>query len=106
MLYPGEVLCGLYQVVGELKAGGLGVVYKAYHLNLRVYVVVKEARVHTADDQDGRKEADLLKCLRHTYLPRVHNVFQRGGFTYTVYPVSAADSQMVRSDLRSAAISA
>ena len=54
MPYQGEILAGMYQIVGEIGAGGAGIIYKAYHLNLQKYVVVKKIRDHFSGVLNGR----------------------------------------------------
>lgn len=56
----------------ELASGGTGVVYRAYHANLGKYVILKRAKT----DLDGammRREVDILKNLRHRYLPVIYD---------------------------------
>lgn len=74
----------MYQIVGEIGAGGAGIIYKAYHLNLQKYVVVKKIRDHFSGVLNGRGEADILKSLHHTFLPQVYDFLQIGSGVYTV----------------------
>lgn len=82
--YQGEILDGAYQIIQEIGRGGTGIVYLAWHLRLRKYVVVKRIRDHFADRIQVRREVDILKSLRHTYLPQVYDFFQHGESVYTV----------------------
>ncbi len=84
MLNRGDVLGGLYQIVEEIGAGGTGVVYKAYHLRLGRYVVVKRIRDEVVDLVNVRAEADILKRLKHTYLPQVYDFLEAENGIYTV----------------------
>ena len=45
MLRRGDVLDGVYQIIEEIGAGGTGIIYKAYHLRLGRYVVVKKSKM-------------------------------------------------------------
>ena len=84
MPYPGEVLSGLYQVVDEIGKGGAGIIYRAYHLNLHKYVVVKKIKDNFVGVLNARGEVDILKSLHHTCLPQVYDFLQIGNDIYTV----------------------
>lgn len=84
MPYPGEILAGTYQILKEIGKGGAGIIYLAYHVNLRKYVVVKKMKENVADVLNIRGEADILKSLHHTYLPQVYDFLQVGTEIYTV----------------------
>lgn len=84
MPYPGEVIADTYQIINEIGAGGAGVIYKAYHLNLQKYVVVKKIKDHFVGVLNSRGEADILKSLHHTCLPQVYDFVQLGNEVFTV----------------------
>ncbi|MCC8029372.1 MAG: protein kinase [Lachnospiraceae bacterium] len=84
MPYPGEVIAGTYQIIDEIGAGGAGIIYRAWHLNLQKYVVVKKVRDHVAGVLNVRREADILKSMHHTCLPQVYDFIQLGSGIYTV----------------------
>ena len=84
MLYPGLIVNATYEVVQEIGSGGMGVVYLAYHLRLDKYVVMKKIKASSADLSMLRNEADVLKSLRHTYLPQVYDFISFEGDTYTI----------------------
>ena len=84
MLRQGEYLNGTYRLLEEIGSGGGGIVYKAYHERLQSYVVVKRMKEQVKGLLDGRAEVDVLKNLKHTYLPRVYDFLQIGGEIYTV----------------------
>ena len=84
MPYPGEILAGTYQILKEIGKGGAGIIYLAYHMNLRKYVVVKKMKENVVDVLNIRGEADILKSLRHSYLPQVYDFLQVGTEIYTV----------------------
>ena len=65
-----------YQIIRQIGKGGSGVVYLAWHNNLKKYVVLKQLIVGTADTAFLRHEVDLLKNLHHTYLPQVYDFFE------------------------------
>lgn len=84
MPYPGEIINGMYQIIEEIGKGGVGVIYRAYHLNLRKYVVVKKIKDDFAGVLEARGEVDILKSLHHSCLPQVYDFIQRGSEIYTV----------------------
>lgn len=84
MLYPELIVNGTYSVIREIGSGGMGVVYLAYHLRLNKYVVMKKMKNSTADLSTIRNEVDVLKALRHTYLPQVYDFIDFEGDTYTI----------------------
>lgn len=84
MPYPGEVLGGTYQIVDEIGKGGAGIIYRAYHLNLQKYVVVKKIKDNFVGVLNARGEVDILKSLHHSCLPQVYDFIQIGNEVYTV----------------------
>lgn len=73
-----------YTLKEPLGAGGGGIVYKAYHERLKTDVVVKQIKQEVKGKIEGRAEADVLKRLKHTYLPRVYDFLEIDGEIYTV----------------------
>lgn len=84
MLENGSILGGTYQIIGEIGSGGGGVVYKARHLRLQTDVVVKRIRDEIRQKIQSRQEADVLKNLKHPYLPRVYDFIETPDAVYTV----------------------
>lgn len=84
MFKIGDILQGRYQILQEIGAGGIGVIFLAEDLNLRKRVVVKKIKENFVDNLATRSEVDILKNLRHTYLPQVYDFFQDGNEVYTV----------------------
>lgn len=73
-----------YLLLNEIGSGGGGVVYKAYHERLKIYVVVKKIHQKVRGRLADRAEADILKNMKHTYLPRVYDFLEMDGDIYTV----------------------
>lgn len=72
-----------YRDIVRIGAGGSGTVYKAYHIRMEKYVVLK--KIHTGiAGTDIRRELNILKNLRHTYLPTVLDFIEDDGSVYTV----------------------
>ncbi len=84
MLEKGKILKESYQIIEEIGAGGAGVVYKAYHERLQKNVVVKKIKESVKGRLDNRAEADILKNIKHTYLPQVYDFLELDEDVYTV----------------------
>ncbi len=75
-LSVGQVLENRYRIVSLLGQGGMGAVYRAWDLNLRVPVALKEnLDLSLVSQQQFEREALLLAQLNHPNLPRVTNHF-------------------------------
>lgn len=75
---------GTYQILGVIGQGSGGIVYKAVHTRLNKLVVIKQLKHNAYNLTQTRAEVDLLKGLKHTYLPQVLDFIQENGETYTV----------------------
>lgn len=79
------ILQDTYKDITEIGSGGGGTVYKAYHIRMEKYVVLK--KIHDSflsNSIDIRRELDILKNLRHSYLPTVLDFIEDDGSVYTV----------------------
>lgn len=80
-----RLMAGIYELREEIGSGGGGVIYKAWHTRLQKDVVLKELRQGlSASLEIQRAEADILKNLRHSYLPQLYDFVVDGGRVYTV----------------------
>lgn len=77
-------LTSQYDIIEEIGSGGGGIVYKAYHKNLKKYVVVKQIKDAAKGILDSRTEVDILKNLRNEYLPQVYDFLEIDGEIFTV----------------------
>lgn len=73
-----------YEVLGQIGKGGAGVVVKAIHKRLNKYVVIKRLNGTIVDVEKQRAEVDILKNLRHPYLPTVYDFFIMNNSCFTV----------------------
>jgi eukaryotic-like serine/threonine-protein kinase len=78
-LRPGQMLEGTsYQVVREIGAGGMGVVYEIEHVRLKKRYVAKVIHETIKNDESARKrmerEAQVLAGLSHPNVVQVHDV--------------------------------
>lgn len=92
MLQPGTRLKDTYLIIGQLGSGGGGIVYKAYHERLDIYVVVKQIKDRIKGVLDTKAEANILKSLKHPNLPRVYDFIETDGEIYTVMDYIPGDS--------------
>lgn len=79
------ILQDTYRDITEIGSGGGGTVYKAYHIRMEKYVVLKKIHDSSFSNSiDIRRELDILKNLRHSYLPTVLDFIEDDGSVYTV----------------------
>ncbi len=87
-LGPGVDRIGRHQIQGELGRGGMGVVYRAFDLELRRPVAIKMVlHAGQAGEQALRRfarEAQANARLRHPNIVAVHEVGDEGGTPYLV----------------------
>jgi len=96
----GETLQNRYRIVSRLAQGGMGAVYRAWHLNLNIPVAVKEMVPQPGLDpntlaqlrQQFQQEATVLARLNHPHLVRVIDSFEEGGYAYLVMDFVAGES--------------
>lgn len=79
-----EKLSDTYEIIVEIGSGGGGTVFKARHKRLDKEVVIKKVHTNIKDVVDCGAEANILKNLRHSYLPQVLDLFIISGNVYTV----------------------
>ncbi|UCG23400.1 MAG: protein kinase [Chloroflexota bacterium] len=92
MLEPGTILQNRYRIVSTLgQQGGMSVVYRAWHLSLKVPVAVKEFVIQTRASADlargydqFQEEALTLAKLNHPNLVDVLDYFEAAGKLYLV----------------------
>jgi len=79
-----DIIDDTYMIMNELGRGGTGVIYLAYHLRLEKYVVLKKIKDNFTNILKVRTEVDILKKLKHQYLPQVYDFMQYEDKIYTV----------------------
>lgn len=85
MIQEGTVLNGTYVIQKPLGSGGGGSIYLAYHSRLQKHVAIKKIHeVGMVPEDILRREADILKNLRHSYLPQVFDFLVMPSGVYTV----------------------
>ena len=73
-----------YNITEIIGQGGGGTVYKAVHPRLEKNVVLKQIKSSVKGKISLRGEVDVLKNLKHTYLPQVIDFITENDETYTV----------------------
>ncbi len=84
MLKSGDIINNTYMIDSEIGSGALGVVYKAVHIRLEKYVVLKKIKSDKVSYSQIRIEVDTLKQYKHAYLPNVYDYMEYEGDIYTV----------------------
>ncbi len=74
-----------YSRIYPLGEGGMGTLYCAHKDSLDVDVVIKRVKQKFKGQMDERAEANILKTLKHKYLPRIYDVIEsQSGYVYTI----------------------
>ena len=74
-----------YSQIYPLGEGGMGTLYRAHKDSLDVDVVIKRVKQKFKGRMDERAEANILKTLKHKYLPRIYDVIESpSGYVYTI----------------------
>lgn len=87
-----KYIANTYEIIAQIGMGNSGIVYKARHRNLDKFVVLKKIKVNTANIAANRAEADVLKNLKHAYLPQVMDFVEDNGDIYTVMEFISGNS--------------
>lgn len=77
-----ENMFGTYKILGVIGQGSGGIVYKALHTRLCKEVVIKQ--IKNPNGTLNRHETDLLKKIKHSFLPQVLDFIEQNGECFTV----------------------
>lgn len=79
-------MIGKYKISGEIARGGMGVVYKAVHPQLRRFVIIKKLtmRGNAAVLERFKREARILMDLHHENIVSLFDYFKEGVSHYIV----------------------
>lgn len=97
MQYP-EALTNTYEIYEEIGSGGGGTVYRALHKRLKKMVVLKKIKGTSGSMEEYRTEVDILKNLRHSYLPQVLDFIEVPEGVFTVMDYIPGKSMRQRMD--------
>jgi len=93
---------GMYEVVGIVGSGGMGVVLKAFDAALDRYVAIKVLTPHLGNSGSARKrfsrEARAAAAVVHDNVIEIHGVADAGGLPYLVMPYVRGPSLQRRLD--------
>lgn len=73
-----------YAVLDAIGKGGFGEVFSAWHTRLNEKVVLKKVAVDQKSSVSGKHEVELLKRVKHMYLPKIYDVFDDNQALYLV----------------------
>lgn len=85
-------IANTYEIISRIGSGNSGIVYKARHMNLDKYVVLKKIKTDIKDIVNNRAEVDVLKNLKHACLPQVLDFVEDDGDIYTVMEYISGNS--------------
>lgn len=80
----GTVLKETYEIIENIGSGSGGIIYKAYHLRMKKHVAIKLIKNEIKSMLNNRSEVDMLKELKHSYIPQVIDFVEDGNDVYTV----------------------
>ena len=88
-----DIIESTYEITEQLGSGGGGTVYLARHRRLNKEVVLKiDKRKITTKPEILRREVDVLKNLRHAYIPQVYDFFAENDRIVTVMDYIGGES--------------
>lgn len=90
--FEGTILFGKYQLCRILGRGRSGTVYLARHKDLEEYRAIKQVAKACVDTGQFRKEALILKCIRHPGIPVVYDLEEDEDFYYLIEEFLEGDS--------------
>lgn len=101
MLETGSHL-GVYEILGPLGTGGMGVVYRARDPRLGRDVALKVLRPEFAQDQERlwrfRREAQLLAALDHPGIVTIFSVEEQPASEHDLHPLHFLTMQLVEGE--------
>lgn len=82
-----------YSDICPMDEGGMGSIYRAHKDSLDVEVVIKKIKKKFSGRLNERAEANILKLLKHKYLPRIYDVIEsRDGYIYTIMDLISGEN--------------
>ena len=84
MLQVGQIVKSSYQITEQIGTGGSGTVFKAKQLSIDRDVAIKLIHENVKSIVDVRAEVNILKNLKHSYLPVIIDFIEDEDNVYTV----------------------
>src|SRR5689334_22692139 len=88
MSFSAGTRLGPYELVGFLRAGGMGEVYRAKDMRLARTVAIKVLPAHFAENFERRarfeREARAISSLNHPNICTLHDIGEQGGVDFLV----------------------
>jgi Tol biopolymer transport system component/predicted Ser/Thr protein kinase len=98
---------GVFEIIGQIGAGGMGEVYRARDSKLGRDVAIKTLPAALADDKDRlarfEREAKLLASLNHAHIASVYNLDEHDGTIYIA--MELVEGETLEEKLKSGALS-
>lgn len=79
-----EMMRDTFDEMTQIGAGGGGTIFKAHHKRLDKEVVLKKIHVSQLNNISHRAELDILKNLKHSYIPQMLDFIEYGEEVFTV----------------------
>ncbi|MBQ7774503.1 MAG: protein kinase [Lachnospiraceae bacterium] len=79
-----KIMQDTFEDIVQIGAGGGGTVYKAHHKRLDKDVVLKKIHGSQLQSIDRRGELNILKNLKHNYIPQIFDFIEYGDEVFTV----------------------
>jgi len=80
----GEIFDEKYKILDIIGHGGMGTVYLAQHIKLQTLWAIKELKKDEAGALDLLTEANILKKLNHSALPRIFDIVEDEKHIYVI----------------------
>ncbi len=79
-----EMMQETFDQITQIGAGGGGTIFKAHHKRLDKDVVLKKIHVGLLGNIGKRDELNILKNLKHPYIPQIFDFIEYGDEVFTV----------------------
>lgn len=79
-----EILSDTFDQITQIGEGGGGTIFRAYHKRLEKDVVLKKIHTDQLKSIDRKGERNILKNLKHNYIPQILDFIEYGDEVFTV----------------------
>jgi eukaryotic-like serine/threonine-protein kinase len=87
---PPTVVLGRYHILERIGGGGMGAVFRAFHVNLKQVVAIKTIRLGERTERQGelvdrfRREMEAVGAIQHPHVVRATDGGEEGGLYFLV----------------------